>query len=101
MAEVNDAGKQTQKRVISRANPYMVYMGIKLALHIAILYLNPNLIEKNIRIQSDNTTTVLYINAMGGGGSSRSINCYDMALQAWQWPSSRNIWLRSMLPPRR
>ena len=36
MAEENDAGKQTQKKVISRANPHMVYMGIKLALHIAI-----------------------------------------------------------------
>ena len=43
-------------------------------------------------VQSDNTTTVAYINAMGG---IRSTDCNDMALQIWQWCQGRNIWLSS------
>ena len=51
-----------------------------------------DLTDKHIRIQSDNTTTVSYINAMGG---IKSNDCHDMALQIWQWANSRNIWLSS------
>ncbi|XP_068704681.1 uncharacterized protein [Montipora foliosa] len=51
-----------------------------------------DLTDKHIRIQSDNTTTVSYINAMGG---IKSNDCNDMALQIWQWANSRNIWLSS------
>ena len=51
-----------------------------------------DLTDKHIRIQSDNTTTVSYINAMGG---IKSNDCNDMALQIWQWANSKNIWLSS------
>ena len=51
-----------------------------------------DLTDKHIRIQSDNTTTVSYINAMGG---MKSNDCNVMALQIWQWANSRNIWLSS------
>ena len=46
--------------------------------------------NKHIRIQSDNTTTVAYLNAMGG---IKSLNCNDMAVQIWEWCSLRNIWI--------
>ena len=51
-----------------------------------------DLTDKHIRIQSDNTSTVSYINAMGG---IKSTDCNDMALQIWQWANGRNIWLSS------
>ena len=37
--------------------------------------------NKHIRIQSDNTTTVAYLNAMSG---IKSLNCNDMAVQIWE-----------------
>ncbi|XP_067021506.1 uncharacterized protein [Acropora muricata] len=46
--------------------------------------------NKHIRHQSDNTTTVAYLNAMGG---IKSLNCNDMAIQIWEWCSQRNIWI--------
>lgn len=49
-----------------------------------------NVSNKHIRIQSDNTTTVAYLNAMGG---IKSQDCNDMAFQIWDWCSQRNIWL--------
>ena len=46
--------------------------------------------RKHILVQSDNTTTVSYINAMGG---IKSIPCNDMATIIWEWCIQRNIWL--------
>ena len=46
--------------------------------------------NKHIRIQSDNTTKVAYLNAMGG---IKSLNCNEMAVQIWEWCSLRNIWI--------
>ena len=46
--------------------------------------------NKHIRIQSDNTTTVAYVNAMGG---IKSADCNDLAKQIWQWCREREIWL--------
>ena len=46
--------------------------------------------NKHICIQSDNTTTVAYLNAMGG---IKSLNCNDMTIQIWEWCSQRNIWI--------
>lgn len=46
--------------------------------------------NKHIRIQSDNTTTVAYLNAMGG---IKSLHCNNMAIQIWEWCSQRNIWI--------
>ena len=49
-----------------------------------------NIHTKHIRIQSDNTTTVAYVNAMGG---VKSADCNDMAQQIWLWCMPRDIWL--------
>ena len=46
--------------------------------------------EKHILVQSDNTTTVAYINAMGG---IKSIPCNEMAIMIWDWCRNHNIWL--------
>ena len=43
----------------------------------------------HICVQSDNTTAVSYINAMGG---VKSENCHDMALQIWEWCITKQIW---------
>ena len=45
---------------------------------------------KHILVQSDNTSTVSYINAMGG---IKSIPCNDMATVIWEWCIQRDIWL--------
>lgn len=46
--------------------------------------------NKHIGIQSDDTTTVAYVNAMGG---IKSADCNDLAKQIWQWCREREIWL--------
>ena len=49
-----------------------------------------NTTGKHIRVQSDNTTTVSYINEMGG---IKSVLCNDMAQTIWAWCIDSNIWL--------
>ena len=51
---------------------------------------------KHILVQCDNTTTVSYINAMGG---IKSIPCNDMATIIWEWCIQRNIWLSAIHIP--
>lgn len=46
--------------------------------------------ECAIHIKSDNTTTISYINKMGG---VRSPSCRDVGWEIWQWAEERNIWL--------
>ncbi len=57
-----------------------VYLGLK--------PLCGNITQKHIRIRSDNTTAIAYINAMGG---IKSQVCNDMAHQIWEWCSKREI----------
>ncbi|CAB4007500.1 Transposon Tf2-6 poly [Paramuricea clavata] len=44
----------------------------------------------HVKVMTDNTTAVVYINNMGG---SRSFLCNDMAREVWAWCMTRNIWL--------
>jgi hypothetical protein len=44
----------------------------------------------HICLQSDNTTTVSYINSMGG---IKSEICNAMALQIWEWCIAIKIWI--------
>ena len=46
--------------------------------------------EKHVLVQSDNTTTVAYLNAMG---AIKSIPCNEMATMIWDWCLKHNIWL--------
>ena len=57
----------------------VVWLGLK-----SLCY---NLRQKHIRIQSDNTTAVAYINAMGGINSA---DC-NMARHIWLWCIEREI----------
>ncbi|XP_074608711.1 uncharacterized protein LOC141863131 [Acropora palmata] len=52
--------------------------------------------EKHILFHSDNTTTVAYINAIGG---IKSIPCNEMATLIWDWCLKHNIWLRATRIP--
>ena len=52
--------------------------------------------EEHILVQSDNTTTVAYINAMGG---IKSIPCNEMATMIWDWCLNHNIWLSAIHIP--
>ena len=56
------------------------FLKMKAAL-VSLQSLCSSLKDQHIRIQCDNTTTVAYINAMGG---IKSMACNDMALQIWQ-----------------
>ena len=51
--------------------------------------------EVHICVQSDNTTTVAYINSMGG---IKSEACNDMAFQIWSWCSTKHVWSYSRCP---
>ncbi len=51
--------------------------------------------QKHIRIESDNTVTVSYINNMGG----KVVYLDDLARKMWFWALERNIWLSSAYIP--
>lgn len=53
-----------------------------------------NVRSKHTRIQSDNTTTVAYVNNMGGIKSSE---CNSTATEIWLWYMERDIWLSAYL----
>ena len=65
------------------------YLEMK-ALLLGLKSLCPNAHDTHICVQSDNTTAVTYICAMGG---VKSETCNDMALQIWEWCIARQIWL--------
>ena len=46
--------------------------------------------NKHIRIKSDNTTAVAYINNFGG---CRSLDCHNIAKEIWLWAFARNLHL--------
>ena len=52
--------------------------------------------DTHIRIMSDNTTAVTYMNAMGG---CKSEECHLIAGEIWQWALTRNIWLSAAHTP--
>ena len=72
-------GKQTDGLGILWENvPHINYLGREAVLF-GLQPLCSNSTDKHIRFQSDNTTTVAYINA---AGSTKSLNCNEMALLA-------------------
>ena len=60
---------------------------------LAVLYslqsLCHDLKNVTVKIMTDNTTTLCYVNNMGG----RIPTCNKIAREIWLWASSRNIWL--------
>ena len=47
----------------------------------------------HVQLQIDNTTTVAYINNMGG---SKSIELNQLAFSVWEWSTTRHIWLSAV-----
>ena len=60
-----------------------------LAVLLTIKALCKNVKDKHIRIQADNTTTVAYINKMGG----TKANCYEIVRKIWNWAIQNGNWL--------
>ena len=50
----------------------------------------PNAQDTHFCVQSDNTTAVTYVNAIGG---VKSETCNDMTLLIWEWCIAPQIWL--------
>ena len=60
------------------------------AIEFGLLSLCQEIDNKHIRIKTDNTTAVAYINNMGG---CRSLKCNTVAIRIWRWAIQKNIWL--------
>jgi hypothetical protein len=52
--------------------------------------------NSHIRVMSDNTTAVAYVNKMGG---CKSQKCNSIAKLIWQWCAQRNLWLSAAHTP--
>lgn len=52
--------------------------------------------KKHIRVQSDNTTTVAYLNEMGGMVSDL---CDALSREIWEWCIGRELWLSAAYLP--
>ena len=51
---------------------------------------------KHVRIMSDNTTAISYVNNMGG---IKSISCNQIAFDIWQYCISKNMWISAAFIP--
>ena len=67
-----------------------------LAVKFSLMSLLADQTNTHIRIMSDNTTVVCYINDMGG---SKSIECDRLSKAIWYWSIDRNIWLSAAHVP--
>ncbi|KAK3098029.1 hypothetical protein FSP39_015477 [Pinctada imbricata] len=61
-----------------------------LAIFYALKSFKEKLSKKHVKVLSDNTTAVSYINKMGG---IKSVDCNSIAIQIWNWCEKQNIWL--------
>ena len=74
---------------LSQSLPNTNYLEL-LAVKLAMCSLLDGRSNIHVRIMSDNTTAVSYINAMGG---CRSLECNSLTKEIWDWATDRNIWL--------
>lgn len=61
-----------------------------LAVHFALRCFQSNNKGKHVKVNSDNSTTVCYINAMGG---TKSPSCNKLVQDIWTWCMRNKIWL--------
>lgn len=79
-------GRWKEKEKINHIN-YLEMLAIYFALRSFV-----NIVKnKYVRILSDNTTAISYINNMGG---IKYQNCNKLAVEIWEWCTERNIWLK-------
>ena len=60
------------------------------AVHFAVQAFGHRLQNKHVKILCDNSTTVAYVNAMGG---TKSPGCNQIACEIWDWCVNNNSWL--------
>ena len=60
------------------------------AVHFAVRAFGERLKNKHVKILCENSTTVAYVNAMGG---TKSPNCNQIAYGIWDWCVNNNSWL--------
>ena len=73
----------------SESSKHINYLEL-LAVKLAMCSLLDGRSNIHVRVMSDNTTAVSYINAMGG---CRSLECNSLTKEIWDWAIDRNIWL--------
>ena len=59
-----------------------------LAVKLALVFLFDNRSDIHVRVMSENTTKVTYINSMGG---CKSTDCNSITKDIWDWARERNI----------
>ena len=67
-----------------------------LAIYIAVRSYCKSNAYKHVRIMSDNTTAISYVNNMGG---IKSISCNQIAFDIWQYCISKNMWISAAFIP--
>ena len=61
-----------------------------LAVHFALRCFNSHIKGKHVKINSDNSTAVCYLNAMGG---TKSPSCNKLVQGIWTWCMQNKVWL--------
>ena len=60
------------------------------AVHFAVQAFGERLQNERVKILCDNSTTVAYVNAMGG---TKSLGCNQIAYGIWDWCVNNNSWI--------
>lgn len=76
-------------------NDYHINVKELLAVRYSLESLYDSIRDKTIKVMSDNTTTVNYINQQGG----KKTLCNCVTKQIWLWAIKRNIWLLATYIP--
>ena len=61
-----------------------------LAVHFALKCFKSHIKGKHVRVKSDNSTAVCYLNAMGG---TKSPSCNKLVQDIWTWCMQNKVWL--------
>ena len=67
-----------------------------LAVQISLSALLSDVHGQQVRLESDNTTVISYINSMGG---CHSLECDTITKDIWTWAIAKNIWLSAAFIP--
>ena len=67
-----------------------------LAVQISLSALLSDVHGQHVRVESDNTTVISYINSMGG---CHSLECDTITKDIWTWAIAKNIWLSAAFIP--
>ena len=86
---VQIGGRWNEEEAKRAENNEINFLELK-AIYLVLQSLCNDMSDIHIKIKSDNTTAVAYVNHMGG---TKSPDCNKLAREIWQWAIQRNIWL--------